>query len=512
MTLRVAREILGRRMPDSYDGEREHLTRLFLTIPVVQNQEGRQAVLDEMRRRQCELNVRITSTVRVDSVQIIDAALARQQGLHRLARAVYLLDDSDPSLEFAHHINQKHVNQFLSLLERRQMIRELGLYVRPQDLKTYYRLATGELTQREFENLYDLVDEIEQFAHRGRGNPLIRLTEAIADRLPADDEASAARRWSDLMARRIDQLTSDRAEQEILAGLRSARAHFSAAALGRPTLMLQLDPDIVRSERYRFTAKLFLGKTFIDKVYQSGDGNPLSLACVQQTLRHVLHKAHVMADEAEDDAAPMNLEFFLPRALLCLPIEKWADREQSYMSLALRFVVVVRDLDRQSDPELRRTIRRKWEQMEQKNGEEDSGLDHWVTCVQQRGDLLYIYRDVVADDCVSLGLTFQPGDGSHTFELSEVLNAGIPIAVWPHQCEHAGSRSPGRTYPNFKAELSRRLTGRSISDLPRIVQELRREYVDDPGLGVTLLWDDPTRRAGPDDHRLDAPESGGQTR
>src|ERR1700722_10654997 len=99
MTLRVAREILGRRMPDSYDGEREHLTRLFLTIPVVQNQEGRQAVLDEMRRRQCELNVRITSTVRVDSVQIIDAALARQQGLHRLARAVYLLDDSDPSLE-----------------------------------------------------------------------------------------------------------------------------------------------------------------------------------------------------------------------------------------------------------------------------------------------------------------------------------------------------------------------------------------------------------------------------
>jgi hypothetical protein len=177
------------------------------------------------------------------------------------------------------------------------------------------------------------------------------------------------------------------------------------------------------------------------------------------------------------------------------------------MSLGVQFVVVVRDLVRHKDPQRGPAWRRKWANVQQCTGNSADKLRHWITCATQPSEPGQVFHTLLGDDSVSLGLTFRPGDGSHVFDLAEALDAGMPIAIWPHRCEH--SQAPAQpaspyTGPEFQGKLTERLASRGLAELPRIVFELRKEAGGHPGTGMTLLWDDPTRRPEPD-YSLEAP-------
>ncbi len=499
-------------MTDSYEENREYLIRLLQAVPLMQRHDGRESVLDEMRARHFDLSVSSISYDIVHCARIIDAAMSRHGGLQRLAGVVCFLDMSDSALNFRQHVEKWYSNEFLSPVERNRLLRDLSLYVPQHELITYYRIATNELAGQKFENLDAVMREIEQLSWDGSGHPLIRLTEAIAKRARLDHVAEAARRWSDFLAERIDTAANQAGEErEGLERLRASETALSATALGRATLLLELNPSLHRPDHYRFTADLFLGDIFVDKIYQSDDDNPLTLPLVRETLSRVLRAALIMADEVDGDASQMDLEFVLPRNLLCTPIEEWTDHEPTYMSLAIHFVVVVRDLDRQRDPVLRMGWLRKWAKVVQDDGLANAGLDQWITCTKEQCEPGQVFYDLLKDECVSLGLTFRPGDGAHEFDLGEVLDAGMPIVIWPRQCEHSAapvSGLSGNASADFEEKLSQRLVGRRLTDLPRIVYELRKEAGADRGRGMTLLWDDPTRRAEPDDFNLDAPPWG----
>jgi hypothetical protein len=491
------------------ENEQERLARLLLSVPIMQSQDGRTFVLDQMRRRRFTLNVVAAPAEMAHCMQIIDAAMGRNGALQCLAHVISFVDRSDAALTFRQYVEREYPNEFLAPRERDDLIRELDPLVPRSKLITYYRAATDELTQIRFENLDQVVSEIEQMPWDEPGHPLIRLIEIIADNAGSKSAAQTARQWSDLLADRIDIVHGNTAERESLDRLRSNPASLSAAVLGKPTLTVELHPIPPRPEHYHFVARLFLGHTRTEKIFQSEDSDPLTLPVIKEKFVQVLDSALTMADRTDPNVSGMDLEFLLPRNLLGLPIEEWTNRKPAYRSLGVQFVVVVRDLARLDDLACRLAWKEKWATMQQHADDAYTTLHRWITCDVEPGEPGQVYRDLLACDCVSIGLTFPPWDGAHTFELAEALDAGMPIAVWPHACQHSGSpkaERPETAAANFKEMLSQQLAGHPLTELPKIVRRLRMTHQLAPGQGMTLLWDDPTRLPDPDNYNLAAPK------
>lgn len=204
----------------------------------------------------------------------------------------------------------------------------------------------------------------------------------------------------------------------------------------------------------------------------------------------------------------MDLEFAVPRTMLCCPFEGWTFADSPHALLGKKFVVVVRDLERQ-----RGLIRYvgwedKWNYLATNGNASHDGIIKWITCDDSvaPGDL---FDNFDREDAGVLGLTFPARDSPHDFDLTQVLDAGTPIVIWPHWCKDMTPPPENATPINFAfhEELPRRLEGRPITDLPRIVMEMRREYsgAARPWTGLTLLWDDPWRWPEPEDFNLQVP-------
>lgn len=497
-------------MTDSYEERREHLTRLLLAIPLMENDEGRDSVLREMKRRQYSLSVSPAPNDRVHCLSIVDAAMARPGALQCLTRVLCFLDASDPAFSFMRYVAQWYSNDFLSPRERDELVGELSVFVAPSRLIRYYRIATKEISRQPLAHLDELVREIEQLSWPEPGHPLIRLTEAIAHDARSEHARQIARKWSGLLAERIDgRAGGPGCEREILDKLRSSESDLAAVTLSQPTLMFQLNPSIPRPDHYRFTAWLVLGSKR-EKIFES-DGHEFTLAKVRAMVGNVLDRALEIADQGDQSPIDINLEFILPRDLLCAPIEDWTNREPSYMSLGVQFVVVVRDLVRQGDRQRGIAWGRKWARILQDAEGADGAMPIWITCAESSCEPGQMYRNLLADDCVSLGLTFRPDDTVHGFELAEALDAGVPIVIWPRRCEHSDGHRSVRDVgasEDFKRKLCERLAGHRLTDLPRIVYEMRKS---DSGFAMTLLWDNYALRPELDNYSLDVPGPLGRT-
>ena len=150
----------------------------------------------------------------------------------------------------------------------------------------------------------------------------------------------------------------------------------------------------------------------------------------------------------------------------------------------------------------------KWNYLAANGNVTHDGIIRWITCDDSvaPGDL---FDNFDREDAGVLGLTFPALDSPHEFDLTEALDAGTPIAIWPYRCKDMTPTPENEAPINlaFHEELCRRLEGRPITDLPRIVMEMRRDYsgAARPWAGLTLLWDDPWRWPEPGDFNLKVP-------
>lgn len=278
-------------MPDPL-ARRQKLIDMLFRIEYMRHPDGASDLLDEMRKHRCTLNIRTVAYPRVNFVHIIDATMARRDGLFCLANSLRVLDGSELADDFLEYVREWYSNEFLAPTERDELVSELAPHVTPQKLITYYHIATGEFPDNKFSDFDDLLREIEQRTWPGPGHPLVKLTAAIAREAESSLLAERAIKWSSVLADRIDEATGrSGAEREILNNIWSGEVELSVDTLAPPTLIFQLDPVTPRPNHYRLTSWLFFANIRGEKVYQSEDADPLTLPRVGDSLAHVFGEA-----------------------------------------------------------------------------------------------------------------------------------------------------------------------------------------------------------------------------
>ncbi len=276
----------------TFAAARERLARQLSEIPTMQSHDDRDVVVTEMRRRGCELAVSGTGSAPMQCLQIIDSALGQRYGLRRLADLIDYLDKTPKAEAFVAEVNELLPTDLLLLEERLTLLADLGPHVPQPELMAYYTRAVSGSAQDEiaeppaqFADLAELVCELEQIPAYEPGHPLVRLTQSIAERSQWK-VSKVARRWSDLLARRIDEEAGGPvpgAEHRYLVDRRSRKKAPELATTGRPALVLRLAGSGPRpGESFVFTAWLYRGRKYITTLFVND--SPMGLDQVRRTL------------------------------------------------------------------------------------------------------------------------------------------------------------------------------------------------------------------------------------
>jgi hypothetical protein len=96
-----------------------------------------------------------------------------------------------------------------------------------------------------------------------------------------------------------------------------------------------------------------------------------------------------------------------------------------------------------------------------------------------------------AEQVACVGVTFMLSDGPDEQQiLSEVLGAGIPVALWPRTSSEAALDAD-----DVPAKIAAIITPENLRNLPNLVKEerLKATQINHLGNYLTLLWDDPDR-------------------
>jgi hypothetical protein len=496
-------------MGDEFATEKLRLASLLVEVPVIDGE--RNAVAAELRRMGFQFPE--TSNARFMCLHIIDWALRAHGAFARLVDLLMTIDGSDQAKRFQAAVRALPPSDMYSFQERLDFIRELEQFIpTAAGLGACYKLVTdhlgvaGAFERRALASAGDLVSEVEQITTEESCHPVIVLTEAVVQRSDVLGAAATMRPWGDKLAENLDGIDARGDQRGKLAGLRKSGFRRSARPDGRAKLVLQLEPSGPRHDRYLFGASLYLGNTLDSK--KSDPDKPISLDEVRAALNDVLAWAIDRLEDVYDKIPPIDLEFVLPRDLLCEPIEEWGDLDTEDQQLQDDFVVVVRDLERQRNPRLRLRWRQKWQELID-NGP-GTAMSRWITCNDPERAPGQLFKELRAGACFAVGLTFPPVPGVRGFRFNEVLNAGLPIAVWPRRrCEHTEAARPRDGGPCtgllFKDDLCDRLADLDLQDLPQLVLGLRTEVADNADWSLALLWDDPGRCPRPTGRSLDVP-------
>jgi vWA-MoxR associated protein C-terminal domain len=491
-------------MDEAYARVKMRLARSLSQVPVMIR--DRDDVVAELRDYGFSLSAGPGSTLMMVCMRIVDWALQERGAFPKLIDLLLLLDPSEPTKRFKREVDALPPSDIYSFRERMEFIEKLKPLIPETELKSYYQIVAGyqapagDSRPGILRSVGDLVSEIEQLVRRGPVHPLIMLTEAVAQR-GDPDAAEIARSLGDGLAQNLDEVYPRGKEQDSLNDLRqpgAPRLEEPVRTADRATLVLQLEPSGQQRDLYLFSASLYLGTGLIDKMCDRDE--PVALDKV---------RADVNEARYGEDVLKVDLEFVLPRALLCQPIEEWSTWD-TYQQLQRQFVVVVRDLERQQNRSLRLMWRRKWKHMVDNDTGPGAIMPRWITCGDPQRERGQLYGELTPDACFAVGLTFPPEPGIPGFRFDEVLNAGAPITIWPRQrCDHGGAAWRQEDGPCtgilFQKDFQDRLAGVRFKDLPQLVLELRRQAADESGRRLTLLWDDPGRSPRPPGRSLGPP-------
>ena len=275
--------------------------------------------------------------------------------------------------------------------------------------------------------------------------------------------------------------------------------------------IVQLMPSVPRPDTYITTvwsqeANDYAETLLADDVPQPIQELPLTLEPILGALRSRLPRAQ------------LSVEFILPNQLLEAPVDEWVINRNP---IGIDHPVVVRSLERLRYPgedDARAAWRSKWRQLQQAGRSHDQ-----LAMIGSRPQLKSRLQE--SDDlpgCLfldfKLGTTLQdftaspprggdtvptaaePGSGPSQAEpgsrdelITQVVEAGIPVMLWPRRSHEHGIE---QVYSLIRTA--------GVHALPLSVHELRRErFLNRTDTGskwhgpeLSLLWDDPERFPG----------------
>jgi hypothetical protein len=494
-----------------YEDALERLASLLERIPAMHDRGSRSQLVRMLTRHGYTLpEVGEMSTVLSYCYQLIEAAANQPNALQQLSDCMPFVDSSGLANNFAAEIRRLAQSEIFTLSDRFDFIQEIARYISVNELDSYYQEATrGMVPPRHLACAADLVDALEGLlVPHEPCHPLVLLTEAIGLRATLGNVREAAHEWSEKLTRfigeRVPGHTPD-AEHMRLTAFRQRATSEHLPRTRRAIFVHVVEPWGPSQDRYLYRLLMYLGKTEPEFLFAS------DAACDLEGIREkvISELQNAMARLSRfDDKLEIQLEFFLPRSLLCYPVEDWSSQESGRISLGMLYVVVVRDLDRLGDPVLWQACKNKWHRGRRtaEASASDGLFYRWITC----GDPPVSLSGVLPDKCVALGLTFPPPPQGQRTDLVDALDAGTPIALWPrNRCDHPDGLSQigqGTCLgQQFKADVCARIAGRRLADLPALVLEMRQEQDLSDGAGLVLLWDNPTHFPDVREHRLAPP-------
>ncbi|MEU1177854.1 hypothetical protein ABZ464_09410 [Streptomyces sp. NPDC005820] len=312
----------------------------------------------------------------------------------------------------------------------------------------------------------------------GEAPPLLRFVLTLAERSSAHDR----RRLRDWYVEVADRLGIPVSRRE------DPAAHDPSS---RPpeTLTLVLRLQAFLPGRPEYLLSVWLGHGDRQWTPLVHDDTPRRVDQISARLTDFLSTAREY-----DRAGPSRVEFMLPRDLLNLPVDQWLVRtsaDDPERPLGCLYPVVVRDLERQADPNRREAWERKWRRLRSGHVDRSSSLllDAWDASAAE-ADLAPRMEQALTVLAGGTPLREQR-DASLPRYLTGALECGVPVMLW-----HRGG-DPEASWPFLRDQLAPRLADAGeLTRLPHTLLTWRRRYEarDDayrPVGHVALLWDDP---------------------
>ncbi|WP_159027875.1 effector-associated domain 2-containing protein [Streptomyces pactum] len=223
-----------------------------------------------------------------------------------------------------------------------------------------------------------------------------------------------------------------------------------------------------------------------------------------QPLGRIVARFDTFFEKAQDlsGGLPSRVEFMLPRSLLGLPVDRWSVSSRSNGSpgtglpLGVLCPVVVRDLERPTDPRARERWAHRWREYE-RSLDLSAERAVWLPCGREQDPSRSMRKFALA-----LAVVVEPPSrhdrapaGAVARAVGMALDAGVPVVLWGRdEGDTDGYVESGALHSTTR----RLISGGSPARLPERITSLRRRALDSgtpsPAEQLALVWDDPGGR------------------
>jgi len=472
--------------------QKAELVNALLACPTMGNRHMRDAVVDDLPD-DIKNNISRNSADRVDVANIVKRCLNYADGIKELIEIVRIYEgDSIPMQKVDETIANIYCLHIVSDELRAGVFSKASRVTLSRDeLIKLYRasLPPGFSVRDEAETLWSVLDHLWDIPRQPNNRfPVFEFVERLAFHTINQDVASELRSMTGQMAPYLNLQQAD---------INRIRARIEAEAtptqMSPPYLLVEVSPD--PNNRNRDKEKLFsvyisFWKHRNDTRYLHTDETPRPIKSIPPLLEQILT---AFANDFPEEMPDLTIEFFLPRELISCEVDQWVKQDVflGEIKLGADHRVVVRSWERATNPTLQGYWLKKWRQF-QTLAKIASAQNMVRICNRRTHEPRRLYNDLIGSEhTICLGLTFMPTD--HPSEgrlLSEILRAGMPIALWPRPCDDVSRYTRG-----IRAKIRALVSSENLSDLPRLIQAERQQAIDSthPGNYLTLLWDDPYR-------------------
>ncbi|GAA1859843.1 VMAP-C domain-containing protein [Asanoa iriomotensis] len=326
-----------------------------------------------------------------------------------------------------------------------------------------------------------LVRRIESLAgRRDRPPRVVHFSEQLAAFLP--ELRSDLHDWGDRVCARLGARRVD------LGTLRQS-VTADQLSLDRPVMSVRLVPDSIERSQFLLAITLDRGGGARRQLVANDQPEPIDrlVERVDAAIGHAL--------ELVDYDEGFMIEVIVPRALIAEPVDTWPITDEFFEDqIGRRFPIVLRSLERMSEPKVRPQWRRKW-RLAQDQRHPDPASMHFLG--HESGDTAFAVRERLrSDEKLFLAMGGPPAphsDKRAPDAYAAALSAGIPYLAWV--------RDPALEEV-LRAALDRALTRHPVRSLVDIVAAWRTATTDDAEAAalaahITLMVCDEERTPNP---------------
>jgi hypothetical protein len=262
----------------------------------------------------------------------------------------------------------------------------------------------------------------------------------------------------------------------------SANANKSTSAPFLTVSLLPIDAGSSSAEGNFFKVHIYFWQTQRSIV----EDRLCSLSEAKTLVARVLEG---ISKKYPDYSRDLTIEFCLPLSLLSADCEQWPKPKDliGETTIGIDHPVVVRCIDGLKSPDRRPYWEKKWQSFAASTPVQPP-YPVSAICRDHQYVPLAIYKQYLESQIFCLGLTGAPeAKMRRETPLTELLQAGIPIAVWP-RAPKEGPLSEENVYK----VIHEMLQAETLHNLPDRVKLARRQIQDDADIArhLVLLWDD----------------------